>query len=120
MNPSTFQVIGTDLVVVWTDGHESYYELPTLRRDCPCAVCAGEPDLFGRIVRPKAQPLTGASFRLRSIDPAGNYGIQVNWEDGHTFGIWTWERLRAYCRCESCTSRKCNASHEPESSVGAD
>src|SRR4051794_41967778 len=32
--------------IVWADGHESLYELPALRRSCPCAGCSGE--LAGR------------------------------------------------------------------------
>jgi DUF971 family protein len=37
------------------------------------------------------------SFVLQSVDPIGNYAIQPNWADGHTFGIWTFERLRGFC-----------------------
>ena len=40
------------------------------------------------------------SFRLLSIDPIGNYGLQPNWADGHAVGIWTFERLRAFGRGE--------------------
>ena len=90
------------MVVVWNDGHESYYPLEDLRRACPCAACSGEPDLFGRMAmgpRPVYRP---ESFQLRSIDAIGNYAIQPNWADGHTYGIVTFERLRAMCACEEC------------------
>lgn len=85
------------LVVVWYDGHESYYPLEELRRACPCAACSGEPDLFGRMQGGGPQQYRDASFRLVSIDAIGNYAIQPNWADGHVWGIWTFERLRAFC-----------------------
>lgn len=37
------------------------------------------------------------SFQLQSADPIGNYALQPNWADGHTYGIWTYERLREFC-----------------------
>jgi DUF971 family protein len=103
MRPSSYQVIGDLLVVVWSDGHESYYPLEELRRACPCAACSGEPDLFGRMMRGPQQIYRAESFQLKSIEPIGNYALQPNWADGHTYGIWTYDRLRAVCKCEACT-----------------
>ncbi len=99
MIPKFHEVIGNELVVVWSDGHESYYALETLRRQCPCAVCSGEPDLFGRIQRGPEQELTPRSFELLSVERSGNYGLQLNWADGHAWGIWTFENLRRACPC---------------------
>jgi DUF971 family protein len=102
MRPASHQVIGDLLVVVWDDGHESYYPLEELRRACPCAACSGEPDLFGRMAFGPQRVLHRQSFELQSIDTIGNYALQPNWADGHTYGIWTYERLRALCKCEKC------------------
>jgi len=41
-------VVGNDVVVVWGDGHESYFPGEELRRACTCAGCKGEQHLFGR------------------------------------------------------------------------
>ena len=102
VQPRHYQVLGNELVVVWDDGHESYYPLEELRRACPCAGCSGEPDLFGRLsVGPKTQYLP-ASFQIRSINPIGNYALQPTWMDNHSYGIWTFERLRAICPCQEC------------------
>jgi len=95
-------VLGDLLVVVWDDGHESYYPLEALRRACPCAACSGEPDLFGRMAGGGPQHYIPASFVLRSVEPIGNYALQPNWNDGHTYGIWTYDRLRELCPCEDC------------------
>lgn len=102
MRPASYQVIGDELVVLWDDGHESYYRLDDLRRACPCAVCSGEPDLFGRMSKGPTQVHRRESFQLGSIDPIGNYAIQPNWLDGHSYGIWTFERLRSWCSCQGC------------------
>ena len=36
------------------------------------------------------------------IEPVGGYGIRFIWDDGHDAGIYTWERLRVTCPCDSC------------------
>jgi DUF971 family protein len=95
VNPLNYQILGNELVVVWSDGHESYYPLEALRRACPCAACSGEPDLFGRMSMGPKPRYTESSFQLQSVEPIGNYALQPNWADGHNYGIWTFERLRA-------------------------
>ena|SRR5712692_3801255 len=100
--PRSWQVLGDLLVVQWADRHESYYPLEELRRACPCAGCSGEPDLFGRTAGGGPQRYGANSFQLRSVSTIGNYALQPNWMDGHEYGIWTYERLRAICRCETC------------------
>ena len=97
MLPRSYQSLGDLFVVVWDDGHESYYPLEELRRACPCAVCAGEPDLFGKMSGGLPQRYIPASFVLHSVEVIGNYALQPNWADGHTYGIWTYDRLRAFC-----------------------
>ncbi|HVT43478.1 MAG TPA: DUF971 domain-containing protein [Thermoanaerobaculia bacterium] len=103
MRPKFVQVIGDQLAVVWDDGHESYYGAEELRRACPCAGCSGEPDLFGRVSGGGPQQYSPRSFELTSVEQIGNYALQPNWADGHAWGLWTYERLRAFCRCELCT-----------------
>ena len=105
MRPRSWQVLGNELVVVWDDGHESYYPLEALRRACPCASCSGEPDLFGRMWTGPAPRYTPRSFELASVTPVGNYALQPNWADGHDYGMWTYERLREACPCDVCRKK---------------
>ncbi|MGA7616231.1 MAG: DUF971 domain-containing protein [Thermoanaerobaculia bacterium] len=105
MKPKFIDVMGSELALVWEDGHESYFPLDYLRKRCPCAYCAGEPDLFGNVSKPPEEPLTPLSFQLSGIERVGNYGLQLNWADRHQWGIWTFERLRSLCPCEACRSR---------------
>ena len=102
MKTTSYQVLGDLLVVVWDDGHESYYPLEALRRACPCASCSGEPDLFGKMAYGPPQRYRPESFQLASIEQVGNYALQPNWADGHTYGIWTFEWLRERCDCDGC------------------
>jgi DUF971 family protein len=106
MRPRTHHIVGDFLVVIWDDGHESYYPAEELRRACPCAYCSGEPDLFGRVSRPAEQNYSPAAFRLGSVDVIGNYALQPNWADGHSHGLWTHDRLRALCPCDECLTRR--------------
>jgi DUF971 family protein len=96
MRPQSYQLVGDLFVIVWEDGVESYYPLEALRRACPCAACSGEPDLFGRMYGGAPQRYGPNSFVLQSVEPVGNYALQPNWADGHTYGIWTYERLRSF------------------------
>src|ERR1051326_1961394 len=102
MRPTSWQVLGDLLVVVWDDGHESYYPLEELRRACPCAGCSGEPDLFGRVYAGPPRNCRKEAVQLHSLTPTGNDALQPNWMAGLTYRMWSLERLRAVCPCEVC------------------
>lgn len=87
------QIIGSELAIVWSDGHETYFPLENLRKACPCAVCNGEPDVMGRGDKPRVRH-TAASFELSSYERVGGYGWQPVWADGHNTGIYSVDYLR--------------------------
>jgi DUF971 family protein len=37
---------------------------------------------------------------LAGIEKMGNYAIQLIWQDGHQYGIYTWDYLLGLCPCE--------------------
>jgi len=94
-----------ELTITWSDDHISSYTFSLLRYACPCAECRGGHD------RMSAEP-PGEVFympvedspatRLTNIEKVGSYGITVEWEDGHYFGIYNWHYLRALCPCPIC------------------
>ena len=88
------QVIGRELAIAWSDGHETYLPLESLRRACPCAVCNGEPDVLGRGEKPQVMH-SPASFELLSYELVGGYGWQPKWADGHATGIYSVGYLRS-------------------------
>lgn len=95
-------MVGDEVVLVWGDGHESYYPGAALRKACGCASCMGEQHLFGRASLPTLRPLKPEAFVPVAARLVGNYGLQVTWGDGHDHGIYTLNDLRASCPCETC------------------
>ena len=87
------QIIGAELAIAWSDGHESYIALEAIRKACPCAVCNGEPDVLGRGGKPSVRH-TPQSFDLESYEFIGGYGWQPKWRDGHSTGIYSLNYLR--------------------------
>ncbi len=86
-------LIGDELALAFEDGYEAYIPLPMLRRACPCAVCQGEPDALGRVIRPSVEHGSRA-FDLLKFDVVGGYALQLFWKDGHSSGIYSFTYLR--------------------------
>jgi DUF971 family protein len=97
---SDVQLIGEELALRWSDGGESYLNLETLRCACPCAACGGEPDVLGRLVRPKAV-YTERSFVLAGWQIVGGYAFQPRWADGHDSGLYSYQYLRRLSAADS-------------------
>lgn len=93
LEPTNVQQIGNELAIHWNDGTESYLDLQFLRRACPCAVCGGEPDVLGNIMRPNVS-YAHNSFDLAGFQVIGGYAIQPQWADGHNTGIYSFQYLR--------------------------
>ena len=84
-----------DIRILWKSGHESLYPARYLRLKCPCAGCVDE--WTGRkTLKPQevSEDVTPDSLEL-----VGRYGLRVHWTDGHSDGIYTFERLRDLCPC---------------------
>jgi ATP-binding protein involved in chromosome partitioning len=91
------------ILIEWDQqGHEGFYPARALRQACPCAACveemSGRPLLDPASVPPGIRPL--------SLTLVGAYGLRVDWSDGHTTGIYTFDRLLAACPCQRCTGRR--------------
>jgi DUF971 family protein len=93
LSPANVQLIGSELAIAWSDGAETYLPLEKLRRACPCAVCQGEPDVSGVVVRPRVT-YTDKSFLLRNFQVVGGYALQPTWQDGHSTGLYSFDYLR--------------------------
>jgi DUF971 family protein len=80
------------LLVEWGDGVVQLIPFTDLRRACPCAVCSGEMGMPGRFAsQPELRP---GEDELADIALVGSYGLNAVWGDGHSTGIYTFERLR--------------------------
>jgi len=93
----------------WKDGHHSSFGIDYLRDWCPCATCTGA---HGTKPRPKqaeaANPfqMYKEKNRMVAIEPAGNYALKFEWNDGHSSGIYSYEYLRRVCPCPPCTAAR--------------
>jgi DUF971 family protein len=110
---------GTGLEIDWQDGHRSSWSFAWLRDACPCATCIDERKAQGRKAgQPKPKPAALLPMYTPPAKPAsahgvGRYAIQLNWLDGHSAGIYSWEYLRRHCQCPECTFATAEGSGTP-------
>ncbi|HEX4544731.1 MAG TPA: DUF971 domain-containing protein [Candidatus Acidoferrum sp.] len=100
---------GTGVDITWADGHASHYDFAFLREECPCATCNDErekkrafkpltPGLASAPVLPMFKPKPSA----KAATQVGSYAIQINFTDGHSTGIYSYDLLRNICPCAEC------------------
>lgn len=92
--PVRMEAIGTEMAIVWPDGHEQFLPMERLRAASPSAENVGERDLVGNIHGGTAQKefpgVTVAGWQI-----VGGYAVQFRFSDGHATGIYAWDYLRA-------------------------
>src|SRR4051812_45289332 len=101
MNPIPYAISRRDdgILIEWDErGHQGFFAARALRLACPCAGCveemSGLPLLNPASVLPDIRPL--------SLQLVGAYGLRINWSDGHSTGIYTFEQLLRDCPCPAC------------------
>lgn len=92
------------LRIAWADGHESLYELPVLRRHCPCAGCAGEMGRAGSV--DGTTVFTPRQTTLLDVQQLNRFGLQFTWGDGHDDGLFSYALLRNLCPCDGCVAER--------------
>jgi len=86
------------LAIRWADDHESVYDVRGLRLACACASCIDEWTGAERLDEARV-PMDVHPLSLHAV---GRYAVQIEWSDGHSTGIYTFERLRKLCPCAAC------------------
>lgn len=95
MKPIKIKVEKDLLKISWNDGSNSGIPLNLLRDECPCAGCKGETILWKKFDPLEKQNREAVGrYKIAAVSTVGSYAIQVNWEDGHDTGIYSWEYLR--------------------------
>ena len=101
---------GAGLDITWADGHNSHYDFPYLRDLCPCALCSDERIKKPQLLEPSPAtpaasplPLFKPRPRARAAKAVGHYALQIDFTDGHTAGIYSFDYLRTICPCLECT-----------------
>lgn len=98
---------GAGVDITWADGHASHYDFAYLRDQCPCATCNDERDKKDKMAALNLQssPLLQMykpKAKAQAATPVGSYAIQINFSDGHSTGIFSYDYLRTQCPCEEC------------------
>jgi len=100
---------GAGIDIAWADGHRSHFDFAYLRDECPCATCndeRGKKEAFAAVVAtPSAVlPMFKPKPRAQSAAVMGNYAVQINFSDGHSTGIYSYDLLRTICPCAECAA----------------
>jgi DUF971 family protein len=99
---------GAGVDIVWADAHASHYDFAYLREQCPCAMCdderrkQGEHPAPGSVPEAAALPMFKPRPRARAAKTVGHYALQIDFSDGHTTGIYSYDYLRTVCPCAAC------------------
>ncbi len=100
---------GAGVDITWADGHSSHYDFVYLRDNCPCALCdddrkkkAALADSGGTGPATAVLPMFKPKAKAKSAAPVGNYAIQIDFTDGHSTGIYSYDYLRTICPCDTC------------------
>jgi len=82
------------LTVEWTNGVCSVFPLQRLREACTCANCR---EHTVDHIDPPDETSSDPEKRWTDlqVEPAGSVGIRITWDDGHSAGIYRWDRLRS-------------------------
>lgn len=106
--PQKLKRIDNGFLIVWQDGHSSYYELTYLRALCPCAECStirndGQDvhSFFSSIGHGNIDKINTVGIEAIDIKLVGRYAINFFWNDGHRSGIYDFKFLRSICPTES-------------------
>jgi len=78
------------IVVKWPDGSVDRLANRDVRAACQCALCVEE--FSGKKILDEST--IPADIEPKSIDRLGNYAVAIAWSDGHSSGIFSWDRLR--------------------------
>ncbi len=110
--PSNLKVhvsTGAGVDVTWSDGHSSHYDFVYLREQCPCALCDDERKKKAAVTgsigggsASTALPMFKPKPKARAAAAVGNYAIQIEFTDGHSTGIYSFDYLRTICPCDAC------------------
>ena len=100
---------GAGVDIRWSDGHQSHYAFAYLRDECPCATCndeRGKKAAMPQVSAGPALPIFKPIAKAASARAVGNYALQIEFTDGHSTGIFSFEYLRDICPCAECRAAR--------------
>jgi DUF971 family protein len=108
---------GAGVEIKWSDGHASHYDFSYLRENCPCATCKEEHERHHKVEAGNSAgagvlPMFKPKVSARAASAVGGYAIQIEFTDGHSTGIYSFDHLREICPCDAC-AREFRLAHTP-------
>lgn len=91
--PTNIQLIGNEVAIAWSDGHESYLASEMLRAVSPSAANVGETDILGQTHGGDART-EFPGVTVQGWEIVGNYAVRFDFSDGHRTGIFSYDYLR--------------------------
>lgn len=89
----TIQFDKKRVTLTWADGTKMQVTNRDLRLSCRCAFCVNE--LTG--ARTLREEDIREDIAPQEITPLGNYAIGINWNDGHSSGIYPYAHIKQLC-----------------------
>ncbi len=120
INPKSVKInktTGTGVDIEWDDGHQTHYGFQWLRDACPCATCNEDREKHSRKIGEPAKqpaallPMYKEPMKPKEVKPVGRYAMNIEWNDGHSSGIYSWDYLREMCQCAECKAMASPQSH---------
>ncbi|HEU0035728.1 MAG TPA: DUF971 domain-containing protein [Kofleriaceae bacterium] len=90
--PMPLEIIGLgkrEVRFVWDEGDEDVWGARELRIRCTCAHCQSEAT-GERLLDPKT---VADELSVTDMNVVGNYGVNIQFSDGHTTGIYRFREL---------------------------
>lgn len=84
----------TQMRLNWNTGENFTLPYMELRFQCPCAGCVDE----HTGVRILKRDQVALDIRATGAQPIGRYAIAIQWSDGHSSGIYHFDRLYTLCK----------------------
>jgi DUF971 family protein len=84
----------SEIFIGFNDQSAFVIDYVELRFECPCAVCVDENT--GKRVITRESIKTG--IRVLGAEVIGRYALQFDWSDGHSTGMYHFDRLYELCK----------------------
>jgi DUF971 family protein len=83
----------TEMFIEWNQKERFSVPYVEIRYYCPCAGCVDEHTGERTIEHSSINP----DIRPTNAQLVGRYAIQIDWSDGHSTGMYHYDRLRELC-----------------------
>ena len=111
---------GAGVDITWSDGHSSHYRVRLLARAVSLrdvqrragekggregkrrAAEKGKSRGAAPVLSSPLLPMFKPKLRASAAHAVGNYALQIDFNDGHTTGIYSFDYLGTICPCEDC------------------